>query len=238
MPNDESIIREPMSDNFTTETPLRAFSDFTVKGLYAVGRGFRPALQHLSAYLDAIERREHWQLVQLFPDEHGKPSAAIFRSVPARQVYSTPELTPPDADDPKVKAAFYDPVNPKHYNGTACAEIGELLTPNAYQTLKYCWSLGEKDDPVIELGKAIWYWKREIVLFEGVEEQKLYAVFVRGCAFLEDRIEGRSNFTQGIARQLWHGYELGMRPDHRRSILETLEEQLFRLKDRDDDANI
>lgn len=57
-----------------------------------------------------------------------------------------------------------DPINPAHYNGTACAEIGERLTANSYQVLKYNWRLGLKDDPVIEIGKSLWYLDREIKL--------------------------------------------------------------------------
>lgn len=57
-----------------------------------------------------------------------------------------------------------DPINPKHYDGTACAQIGELLSGNSYQVLKYNWRLGKKDDPVIETGKSIWYLDREILI--------------------------------------------------------------------------
>lgn len=59
-----------------------------------------------------------------------------------------------------------DPINPAHYDGTACAQIGERLTGNSYQVLKYNWRLGKKDDPVIELGKSIWYLDREIKMAE------------------------------------------------------------------------
>lgn len=57
-----------------------------------------------------------------------------------------------------------DPINPAHYAGTLCAEIGERLTANSYQILKYNWRLGKKDAPVVELGKSIWYLDREIEL--------------------------------------------------------------------------
>lgn len=60
-----------------------------------------------------------------------------------------------------------DPINPKHYAGTACAEIGEHLTGNAYQTLKYNWRLGKKDAASIEVGKSIWYLDRELALAES-----------------------------------------------------------------------
>ena len=60
-----------------------------------------------------------------------------------------------------------DPVNPKHYGGTACAEIGEWLSGNGYQTLKYNWRLGKKDEAIIELNKSLWYLDREISLAES-----------------------------------------------------------------------
>lgn len=60
-----------------------------------------------------------------------------------------------------------DPINPKHYAGTACAQIGERLTGNSYQVLKYNWRLGKKDTATIEVGKSIWYLDREIELAYG-----------------------------------------------------------------------
>lgn len=57
-----------------------------------------------------------------------------------------------------------DPVNPKHYAGTECAQIGERLTGNSYQVLKYNWRLGKKDAATVELGKSIWYLDRELEL--------------------------------------------------------------------------
>ena len=57
-----------------------------------------------------------------------------------------------------------DPINPKHYAGTACAQIGERLSGNSYQTLKYNWRLGKKDTATVEVGKSIWYLDREIEL--------------------------------------------------------------------------
>lgn len=57
-----------------------------------------------------------------------------------------------------------DPINPKHYAGTECAQIGERLTGNSYQVLKYNWRLGKKDAATIEVGKSIWYLDRELEL--------------------------------------------------------------------------
>lgn len=113
--------------------------------------------------------------------------------------------------DPRMQPAIStpdDPVNPKHYGGTACAEIGERMTANSYQVLKYNWRLGEKDDPVIELGKAIWYLDREIVLYRagGV-------AFPGGDmpkhSWLDHRLKGRSAYVKNVAHLLysWNRYE-------------------------------
>jgi hypothetical protein len=61
-----------------------------------------------------------------------------------------------------------DPINPKHYSGRECADIGERLTANSYQVLKYCWRLWKKDAVGIELGKALWYIESEITMAEAV----------------------------------------------------------------------
>ena len=106
-----------------------------------------------------------------------------------------------------------DPVNPAHYAGRACADIGERLTANAYQVLKYVWRLGRKDAEDVELGKAVWYANSECELFA-----RLWAVGInmRSAplvldlpdpeAFFVARIEGQPEFTQRIARLLWRGY--------------------------------
>lgn len=57
-----------------------------------------------------------------------------------------------------------DPINPAHYAGTLCAQIGELLSGNSYQVLKYNWRLGKKDTATVEVGKSIWYLDRELEL--------------------------------------------------------------------------
>lgn len=177
---DNTLTPAPVPDRFEHETPLRAFSDWNENGWYAIGKGLRPSPVHLPVYLDAIERKEGWVLVQMLLDDHGAFRSAIFRRDPAKIVErfrgAHPALgaayagEPQEGGDPyealadDIRAQTDDPVNPKHYGGTACAEIGERLTANCYQVLKYCWRLGEKDDPKIELGKAIWYARREMAL--------------------------------------------------------------------------
>lgn len=76
----ESLHTPPQVDRFTHESPIRAFTDWTVNGLYAIGKGFRPSLAHLTVYLDAMERRENWRLVQVLEAESQVPSF-VFRRV-------------------------------------------------------------------------------------------------------------------------------------------------------------
>lgn len=330
-----SLTSDKKLDQFETESPIRAFSTFDVAGRYAVGKGFRPSLQHLPIYLDAMRRKENWKLVQIieadaptmifersvrvhFLDDkingsyeamsgnlntdefaktytmtftgqmeakdiaweidkrknyrviaalpegmsytellahlrfftivavndeggvytitakhinppkrsggseyphiseddihyighlyghplllHGHPPRNIVRD--ARQFLTEkllpkgvmPELAGRVAGkspslgmpyDPETAMAVGpdeaykvfvesiptvqdDPVNPKHYDGTACAELGERMTANSYQVLKYNWRLGEKDDELVELDKSIWYLDREIELLPMV----------------------------------------------------------------------
>lgn len=103
-----------------------------------------------------------------------------------------------------------DPINPQHYNGRECADIGERLSANAYQILKYCWRLGKKDDPCQELGKALWYLNSEAALLavrgKGLVLHADTHSIVDKESFLENRIAEQPEFTQRIARMLWWGY--------------------------------
>jgi hypothetical protein len=106
-----------------------------------------------------------------------------------------------------------DPVNPAHYAGRACADIGERLTGNGYQILKYVWRLGKKEPPFIELGKAVWYAESEIELLKaaavvavGMRTAPLAFDLEDPAAFLKLRIQDQPHLTQTIARMLWYGY--------------------------------
>ena len=70
----ESLHADPQPDGFTHESPIRAFTDWTVNGRYAIGKGFRPSLQHLTVYLDAMDRLEGWALLQILEAASGSPS--------------------------------------------------------------------------------------------------------------------------------------------------------------------
>ncbi len=71
---------EPAPDRFTNESPIRAFTDWKASGNYALGKGFRPSLQHMVEYLDAMERKEGWALVQVLEAGSQVPSF-LFRRV-------------------------------------------------------------------------------------------------------------------------------------------------------------
>jgi len=312
MPADkETLTPAAEPDRFEHESPLRAFTDWNAHGSYAIGKGLRPSVAHLPVYLDAIERKEGWQLVQMLLDGNGSFRSAIFRrsgwwkgKVNGHLAFATRKLgecfeplqpseeelafyedmgrkhtravemaAELDAEDggyemiDPIESAFGDfpnvapfdpkrygkklydewlrgeiekgflpddPVNPPHYGGTACAEIGERLTPNAYQTLKYCWRLGEKDDPVVELGKAIWYWKREIELYK--DRPRLPRLFCPDFD-LAGRIADRIEFTRQIVLSLWSGFTFGMLPDHRQAILVMLERELERRKNHEEPSD-
>lgn len=141
------------------------------------------------------------------------------KTVPNYQIPETP-LVPDDA-------IVEDPINPKHYAGRECADIGERLSANGYQILKYCWRLGKKDEPCQELGKAIWYAESELALLTThFPEGHMRYTDVWGTeddVFLEERIVDCSPFTQNIARMLWDGYGA----KRLNAIIEAINEERF-----------
>lgn len=70
----EGLLTEPKPDNFASESPIRAFTDWQVDGCYALGKGFRPSLAHITNYLDAMRIKEGWKLVQVFEPGSNAPS--------------------------------------------------------------------------------------------------------------------------------------------------------------------
>lgn len=216
---EDSLVTRKAPDGFAHESPIRAFTEFKVEGIMAIGKGFRPSLAHLAAYLNAMDVKEGWQFVQIIlPDnDAGDPTIVFRRSVQdiyqrmasdigkrvERHIGKSPALAAPYGGDP---------TNPDHYGGRACADIGERLSANGYQILKYVWRLGRKDEAVVELGKAIWYAKSEEALIPMVGKRNLVSPDLGGIkpehrqSFLEDRINDQPAFTQIIARMLWSGY--------------------------------
>lgn len=108
-----------------------------------------------------------------------------------------------------------DPINPKHYAGTACAEIGERLTGNSYQVLKYNWRLGKKDAPAIEIGKSLWYLDREIELAQSgwTPPTSLFgpvsaAIAMPADEWFAQRLRGQDDYVTAIGWSLinWNRY--------------------------------
>lgn len=205
---DDTLFSDPKPDRFEHESPLRAFTEWNESGSYAIGKGLRPSAAHLPVYLDAIERKEGWRLVQMLLDDKGAFRSAIFHRATISpgelqdeliyaldhggvEVSVVPEAEPAD-----------DPINPKHYDGTECAQIGERLTANCYQVLKYVWRLGEKDDPCIELGKALWYLEREINLGLPASRGEKHP---RGLKIgkVRELSAKRKPLVQAVASDLW-----------------------------------
>lgn len=116
---------------------------------------------------------------------------------------------------------------PTHYSGRACADIGERLSANAFAILRYCWRVGQKDDPCVEMDKALWYANSEIELLKslGGVFSPLTSDLTDPNGFLEDRICDESEFTKNIARMLWAPYQ------HRRMtvIRQAIAEHRFHL---------
>lgn len=181
----DALHQEPERDHFKSESPIRAFTTWIVQGDYALGKGFRPSLQHTVTYLDAMERKEGWRLVQILEAGTQTPSF-LFRCVreisdeELRQRHPLfnpvmPELKGGAIDPDKEKAAALanefrenyplrdDPINPKHYNGTGCAKIIENLPGNLAHAITYVWRAGDKPNQpeCQDIDKALWFLNRE-----------------------------------------------------------------------------
>lgn len=94
---DETLIAAAEPDRFTSESPIRAFTDFRVAGTWAIGKGFRPSLAHLHTYLDAMQNKEGWHLVQMLDGGSLNPTLIFQRdrimsfTVPERPAVATLE---------------------------------------------------------------------------------------------------------------------------------------------------
>lgn len=118
-----------------------------------------------------------------------------------------------------------DLINPKHYGGAACAEIGERLTANSYQILKYNWRLGKKDDPVIEIGKAQWYLKREIVI-----RREIFWMTIPDNDWFFQRYKSESDYVQSICVNLIN-WSRDCDRDYLDAIERIMDNQLKKLKE-------
>jgi len=92
----DSLITPKSSDGFTTESPIRAFTDFQVSGSYAIGKGFRPSLGHLARYLDAMQAKEGWGFLQIIlPDnDAGDPTILFEKALPSFEALGLPSFAP------------------------------------------------------------------------------------------------------------------------------------------------
>lgn len=134
-------------------------------------------------------------------------------------LFHLPEMVPLDLKVPgecKAEIVYdagkFDDANPEHYNGWECGDIGERLTANGYQILKYCWRLGKKDDPCKELGKALRYLDREMDYLKVAFPYNTITPIVvdiepkERLNYLLNRTANQSQFTADVARFLWDGY--------------------------------
>ena len=213
--SDDSLTTPKRKDGFEHESPIRAFTDFKVAGTVAIGKGFRPSLSHLASYLDAMERKEGWAFVQIIlPTDDATDPTILFRrdelqadiaeSFSADEREMVREIMRPGGRPTFVPV---ETSTPKHYSGRACADIGERLSGNAFAILRYSWRVGQKDDPCVEMDKALWYCDSELDLLDHLTFKPLVAGLTDPEGFLEDRICDESDFTKNIARMLWHGYD-------------------------------
>lgn len=77
----ESLMSKKQPDNFTHESPVRAFTEFRVSGHWAIGKGFRPSLAHMHVYLDAMEAKEGWRMVQMLDGGTLDPTLIFHRDI-------------------------------------------------------------------------------------------------------------------------------------------------------------
>lgn len=92
-------------------------------------------------------------------------------------------------DDIKLGAAE-DVVNqPKHYtshpSGIECIEISKYLSGCLAQAFQYVWRCGQKDDPVQELRKAIWFIDAELSIddFQFAHAEKIHELLNKVCDY-------------------------------------------------------
>lgn len=100
------LFTDPKPDRFEHESPLRAFTEFNKHDWYAIGKGFRPSLQHLPVYLDAIRRKENWRLLQVLESTTGSPSFVFERDAPINIVTSYYDDLKPLEPSPEKKAVW------------------------------------------------------------------------------------------------------------------------------------
>jgi hypothetical protein len=65
-----------------------------------------------------------------------------------------------------------DAINPSHYkshpSGVQCIDISKHLSGCLAQAFQYVWQCGQKDNPIQDLDKAIWFIRAEMSIDEWV----------------------------------------------------------------------
>lgn len=90
-----------------------------------------------------------------------------------------------------------DKINPGHYrshpSGIECIEISKHLSGCLAQAFQYVWRCGQKDNPIQELNKALWFIDAELTL------DSYPSIWVSGVnEILKKVIESDESVTKGI----------------------------------------
>ena len=97
--------------------------------------------------------------------------------------------------DNEVGREADDPINPSHYtshpSGIECIEISKHLSGCLAQAFQYVWRCGQKDDPVQELKKAIWFIEAELSV------QQDDRLIVRKVMLIDEKLKALSNHDFG-----------------------------------------
>ncbi len=196
-----SLFAEPEPDRFTSESPLRAFTTWQESDLYAIGKGFRPSASHLATYLTEIERQEGFRLEQILYAGEPERLTVVFRR-------DQKPIDVPAVGAPTGTQTEDDPVNPSHYAGRACADLGEHMSANGYQVFKYLWRAGKKGPADVDLRKALWYLESEIALLAAAgNNTRFNRKHGLSTLLVLSRLSGQSEFVNAVAHTLLYSYD-------------------------------
>jgi len=123
-----------------------------------------------------------------------------------------------------------DAINPSHYkshpSGVECIDISKHLSGCLAQAFQYVWRCGQKDDPIQELDKAIWFIKAEmtvdeyaIVNYSAIEDN---IVLVRNAEIDNHKAIALTNIA--IANKHMNKYMTGQRIGKLSYAIQSIEE--------------